>query len=138
MNEFVSVLRGLKLKATPQRLAVLRLLFGNHQHPSADEIFTKVKKEHPTVSRATVYNTLRALKEKALIGEIPFSNGSRFEPVSEPHINLVCVKCGRIEDFHHQFVDKLHVTVKSKAKYSIISSRLEFLGYCENCKRIRR
>ena len=133
MEKFDSSLRDLKLRATPQRLAIVRLLFENHEHPSADEIYTKVKKEYPTVSRATIYNSINAFKKKGLISELPLVNGSRFEPASEPHVNLVCVKCGRIEDFHNEFVEKLEGAVKSKSKYSITSSRLEFLGYCEKC-----
>ena len=67
--------RHLNIKLTPQRLAILGFLKGNKSHPSAEDIFKAVQKQFPTMSFATVYNTLEALKNK---GNIIGNYGSGF------------------------------------------------------------
>ena len=62
--------RNLQIKLTPQRLAILNYLEGNKSHPSADEIYKAVLKKFPTMSFATVYNTLDALREKGYVIEL--------------------------------------------------------------------
>lgn len=51
-------------KLTPQRLAILSYLKGNEKHPSADEVYRAVVRRFPTMSFATVYNTLKMLKQR--------------------------------------------------------------------------
>src|SRR3972149_8187127 len=88
--------RGLKL--TPQRLAIFKFLEGNTSHPTAEDIYKHIKAIHPTVSFATVYNTLQALKGKSEILEITIDPQKKhYDPRSEEHTselqsqsNLVC------------------------------------------------
>ena len=52
----------------------------------------------PTIGLATVYNTLRSMTERGLVRELPFNNATRFDVNLTPHANLVCTRCGAIED----------------------------------------
>src|SRR3970040_1018742 len=67
MKELIQKYKDKGFKLTPQRLAILKFMEGNTSHPAAEDIYRHIKKEYPTVSFATVYNTLEALRDK---GEI--------------------------------------------------------------------
>ena len=69
------------MKLTPQRLAILRFLEKNREHPSAADIYKAVSREFPTMSLATVYNTLKVLKRTGNISELSIdSDKKRFDP----------------------------------------------------------
>ena len=67
-------------------------------HPTVAEVYDSVRREFPTIGLATVYNTLRSMTERGLVRELPFNNATRFDVNLTPHANLVCTRCGAIED----------------------------------------
>jgi Fur family peroxide stress response transcriptional regulator len=69
MEEVIKKYSGRGFKMTPQRIAILDFLEGNTGHPSAEDIYKEIKKKHPTVSFATIYNTLETLKKRREIVE---------------------------------------------------------------------
>ena len=125
--------RNLGFKLTPQRLAILEYLEGNKQHPSADDIFRAVSKKYPTMSFATVYNTLEALKQMGRIRELTTDPGKkRFDPNREPHHHLVCVRCRKTVDIHREF--DLPLSRVEQKGFQIIGSHVEFYGLCSQCR----
>jgi Fur family peroxide stress response transcriptional regulator len=87
-------------RLTPQRWAVWVVLQRLGDHPSAEGLYRAVRRRHPMVSRATVYNTLEVLVRVGLVVPLPAADGvTRFDP-GGPHVNFECVRCGRIEDAH--------------------------------------
>ncbi len=91
--------RGAGLKLTPQRLAIVRAIAGDPSHPTAQEIFDRLQASMPTMSFATVYNTLDALARAGLCGSLSLSPGpARFDPNMEPHHHAVCDGCGLVRD----------------------------------------
>jgi Fur family peroxide stress response transcriptional regulator len=125
--------RGMGLKMTPQRIAILEYLEGNKNHPSADEVYKAVSKKFPTMSLATVYNTLESLKERGVLKELtmdPYKK--RFDPQSEPHHHLICVDCLKIIDVHSKF--RINLPEIECGGYDIIGNHIEFYGRCSNCK----
>lgn len=122
------------LKLTPQRLAILNYLDGNKEHPSAEDIYRAVSKKFPTMSFATVYNTLQTLKEHGGVLELTIDpDKKRFDPNTEPHHHLICVKCKRIVDIHGDY--KLPISNGDKEGFEIIGNHIEFYGICHKCKR---
>jgi Fe2+ or Zn2+ uptake regulation protein len=91
-------LREAGLKATPQRLAVLRSLVGDETHPTAQELHERLAPEFPSLSVATVYNTLSALTRISRCIPLEFGGPLRFDPNVEPHDHAVCERCGSIRD----------------------------------------
>ena len=86
---------------TRQRACVLKVLRSDMCHHTADEIFMLAKEILPTISRATVYNNLKALEEEGLIRRITGDFGAdRYDNSFVPHGHTVCVRCGRVEDFN--------------------------------------
>jgi Fe2+ or Zn2+ uptake regulation protein len=91
--------RAAGLKLTPQRLAIVRELASDESHPTAQELYERLRRSLPTMSFATVYNTLDALTAAGLCAALALSPGSgRFDPNMEPHHHLVCDACGSVRD----------------------------------------
>jgi Fe2+ or Zn2+ uptake regulation protein len=91
-------LREAGLKATPQRLAILRSLAGDETHPTAQELHERLSNEFPSLSVATVYNTLSALTRIERCIPLELGGPLRFDPNVQPHDHAVCERCGSIRD----------------------------------------
>jgi Fur family peroxide stress response transcriptional regulator len=122
--------KKLGLKLTPQRLAIMHLLEGNTSHPSAEDIHGALKPLFPTMSLATVYKTLEALKGKGLLQELTVQPGrKRFDPNPRPHPHLVCTRCSRVVD-----AELKEGPVLQDAKgFKLIRANVEFYGLCPRC-----
>lgn len=121
------------LKLTPQRLAIISYLDGNLSHPSASDVFKTVSTNFPTMSIATVYNTLDTLREKGVIKELSIdSEKKRFDPNPTPHHHLICLKCKEIIDVFTDF--SLDLMETEKCGYEILGNHVDFYGICPKCK----
>jgi Fur family peroxide stress response transcriptional regulator len=130
MNKY----RNIGFKLTPQRLAILDYLEGNKEHPSAEEIFRAVSDKYPTMSFATVYNTLAALSRKGNIQELsidPYKR--RYDPNTSMHNHLICVSCKKIVDVHHDY--NIVVPEDLKNGFEINGNHIEFYGVCPECRK---
>ncbi len=125
--------RSLQIKLTPQRLAILNYLEGNKCHPSAEDIYKAVTKHFPTMSFATVYNTLEALKNKGNVQELKIDpNKKRYDPDISRHHHLICIKCNEIADIHKEF--KVELSEDLTAGFHLVGNAIEFYGVCQSCK----
>lgn len=87
------------LRRTPQRYGVLQFLLGHDVHATADEIYKAMNRTNPRASRATVYNSLRALIDSGLVKEVSFDGkAARFDAKIHRHHHFVCDQCGSVED----------------------------------------
>lgn len=93
------------IQPSAQRVAVARYVLSTDEHPSADQVFARVKHElsrsvgAPVLSRATVYNTLHLFVEKGLLRELILAEGRVvFDPKTEPHHHFVDDETGVIHD----------------------------------------
>ncbi|MFZ2833521.1 MAG: transcriptional repressor, partial [Methanothrix sp.] len=66
----IKTFRNSGYRATPQRIAISRYILRNHEHPTAQRTYQEIKRTHPTVSLATIYTTIKILKETGLICEL--------------------------------------------------------------------
>lgn len=99
MEDLLAVLRGRGVKPTPQRLEVARYVLGARNHPSAEQVFEQVRRTCPTVSRATVYNTLNLLTEKGLlVARILREGAVVFDSTLERHHHFVDDDTGEVLD----------------------------------------
>ncbi|WP_437959067.1 transcriptional repressor [Sorangium sp. So ce119] len=95
----LACVRSSGLKLTPQRLAIVRELAADPTHPTAQELFERLRPALPTMSFATVYNTLDALASAGLCVALSLSPGaSRFDPNMAAHHHAVCDRCGLVRD----------------------------------------
>ena len=99
--------RAAGLKMTPQRIAIVRQVATDESHPSAQELFDRLRVTMPTMSFATVYNTLAALCAAGLGTSLSLAPGSaRFDPNMHPHDHVVCDRCGAVRDVLHAAVSR--------------------------------
>lgn len=137
MNEtqLMALFREKGYKVTPQRLAICEEVLSSKEHPSAESIFEKVSKKHPGLSLTTVYHTLDLLKELDLLHELRFENrSSRFDPNTSIHVNVICQKCGMIEDYDSDSIQKKWRDLVSEIDVEPIGQRLDVYTVCESCK----
>ncbi|MEO5358501.1 MAG: transcriptional repressor [Nitrospirae bacterium YQR-1] len=121
------------LKLTPQRMAILDYLKENRQHPSAEEIFKYVSRKFPTMSFATVYNTLEALEQRgALMVLIIDPQRKRYDTVTNPHHHLFCTSCKKIMDIERDY--DLEIPEGERLGFKIFGNRIEFFGLCPQCR----
>jgi Fur family peroxide stress response transcriptional regulator len=130
----IEALRNKGYKATPQRIAICRIVLNSRTHPSAQQVYDEVKKIHPTVSLATVYKTLEVLRNLELVQEINLPKGqARFDPYLNPHINLICLKCGNITDLDDITVKEITRKVAAATKFRPTGQRVDVYGICQKC-----
>jgi len=99
MKDAISILRQCDIQPTPQRIAVVEYVLKSKAHPSADDVLSYARKKCPTVSRATVYNTLNLLVEKGLLGMQTIKEGPVvFDSNLEKHHHLIDNETGDIYD----------------------------------------
>jgi len=134
LNFDVEKYRLLKIKLTPQRLAILDYLNENKSHPSAETIYKAVSKQFPTMSFATVYNTLETLLNKGSIRELKIEAGKkRYDHDIKPHHHIICVKCNKIVDLYKDY--KIPLPDEITQEFDLINKNIEFFGTCQNCKK---
>jgi Fur family transcriptional regulator, peroxide stress response regulator len=126
--------RGLRI--TPQRLLILDELSKANDHPTADAIYTRVRKSLPNISFDTVYRTLLSFTEIGLLALVEgYGEQKRFEPNLHQHHHFRCIKCRTIYDFENDAYDSLAVPKAVKKHGIVLSKRVVFEGVCVNCKK---
>jgi len=99
ISEAIALLGSHGLAASAQRVTLLATVLSSHgDHPTADELYRVLSEQFPTLSRATVYNNLSALASAGILEKLDTPDGSRYGPVAEPHVNLVCSVCKSVKD----------------------------------------
>ncbi|MCK9226266.1 MAG: transcriptional repressor [Syntrophorhabdaceae bacterium] len=120
------------MKMTPQRIAIMKYLEGNVTHPSAGDIYSALHGQFPTMSLATVYNTMETLKDQGRVIELSIDPAKkRFDPNTEPHHHLICIKCKVVVDIFVEFPMKL--PEDERYGFEIIGNRVDFYGICKDC-----
>lgn len=122
------------LGLTKQREVVLQVIRNSENHLTANEVFDEAKGLLPTISFATVYNSLRYLKDAGHIAEIQFGNGaSRFDKMTSRHDHAICVKCGKLVDMELELPSELVEIAEKFSKFKLESIELTLRGLCPNC-----
>lgn len=135
-EEIADTIRESGFRATPQRIAIYEALWNAGSHPSVADIHDYAVKTDPSISLATVYKTLQLFSEIGLVREMGFRDGStRYDPDTDFHINLVCNKCGRIEDFDCISVEKIAPNLDKEAGFEVHSYSFEVRGLCSECRK---
>jgi len=124
------------LKLTPQRLAIIDVLVEKTPlHPSASFVYREVKKHAGGISLSTVYATLKELSRQGIIKMLEFDRmENRFEGNLTDHINLICKGCSKIIDFKSP-ISINSKEVDKKARFQVTDTRLDFYGYCQECRK---
>lgn len=124
--------RARGVKATPQRLEVYRALLETDEHPSPEAVYRVVKGRMPSVSLATIYKTLEALREAGLARLVSHAGDTkRYDGRTDPHHHLVCRGCGRIVDFVHPALQGLSLPAPLDG-FIADEVSVQLVGFCNS------
>ena len=129
------------LKLTPQRIAIVRLFATDETHPTAQDLFERLRPTFPSMSFATVYNTLDTLARTGLAGlvRIPGKRGdaARFDPNTTAHHHAVCDGCGAVLDIPAGTLSPSPAAVKRLRRvapgFSVHAVERIYRGSCARC-----
>ncbi len=131
MIDFKELLKDHGIAPSLQRIKILEFLEKNRIHPTADMIYQALVDEMPTLSKTTVYNTLKAFAEKGVIVELSlFENEVRYEYSTEPHIHFKCFKCGNIYDISKTFECLKDEKIEG---HKVSEHHINLKGICKSC-----
>ncbi len=124
------------MKYSKQRDALLTLLKSTRSHPSADWLYTELKKEFPNISLGTVYRNLALLADNGSILKIATSSQKEhFDGFTNPHYHFVCNACDSIYDVELDNTEFLDKSVEQELGAEVDSHSLVFYGVCSKCKK---
>jgi Fe2+ or Zn2+ uptake regulation protein len=123
------------LRMTHQREIILDELNRGKTHPTADELYERIKKKLPRISLATVYRNLEILSEAGLIKKLEISGRQkRFDWDPDDHGHIFCTQCQRIDNISTPDAPPLQGKPREEKGYSITGCRIEFFGLCPKCQ----
>lgn len=129
----LDILTNHGVKPSVQRLAVMDYLVENHTHPTADEIYSALHKQMPTLSKTTVYNTLKLLTEQGAAIQLTIDERNVcFDADVSPHAHFLCTCCGKVYDM--SLIDpELEDHVVLPEGFKTTQTALYFRGLCNKC-----
>lgn len=135
MKSLTDKLKSKRIKVTPQRLAIYKILTNTTEHPSAEIIYKQLLPTHPTMSLATVYKTLDTLIKAKLIQSLNVGEDSfRYDANANTHPHAICLSCHKVIDLHTKALDGLGTKVQEDTEFEVINEQVFFYGYCKDCK----
>jgi Fe2+ or Zn2+ uptake regulation protein len=124
-----------KLRETQQRKIILEELKKTRSHPTADEVFQKVRSRLPKISLGTVYRNLELLSDEGIIKKIELAGTQRrYDGNTNKHYHIRCIYCNRVDDIKIKYLANMEKEFFATTDYKILGHRLEFIGVCPQCK----
>lgn len=121
-------------RITIQRQIILNTLQRLKSHPSVDVLCAEIYKQHPTISKATVYRTLRVLTAEGVIKKIAVSGDvARFDGCADTHYHFACKNCDKIFDLDMDCVNEIDNMVQAKYGVKVDGHEILFSGTCDEC-----
>jgi len=119
------------IRPSHQRLKILEYFHLHHNHPTVEEIYKKLKPTMPTLTKATIYNTLKIFVEEQLVDEVHIEdNEVRYDLRAKCHGHFKCNRCGAIYDFQIE-MDK--IPVEGLNEFQVETRNVYFKGVCPKC-----
>lgn len=119
---------------TIQRALVLQAVRSLRNHPTSADVYEEVRKQHPSISRATVYRNLGVLAERGEVLRVELPNGAdRYDFLNKPHYHARCRVCGRVFDVDMPYHADIAQEVRDAHGFSIEGHQIVFSGLCADC-----
>ena len=124
------------LRLTPQRLGIFNCLQGSKQHPSADDVFRRIRKTFPNISFDTVNRTLLSFAQMGILDIVEgYGYPKRYDPNLAPHHHFHCVKCHRVVDFREKSYERLKPPKSISRRYKVTGHKVIIEGICDRCQK---
>ena len=130
------------VRLTRQRQILLDLIDQSGQHLDAERLYELGREKDPKLNRVTVYRTLKLLKAGGLVDELDLMHHSGDQHyyetrLKQEHAHVICLRCGKIEEFFGDPLKKMREQVESHFGFEIVLARTEIGGYCAHCQVLR-
>ncbi|MEO7142380.1 MAG: transcriptional repressor [Bryobacteraceae bacterium] len=130
------------MRLTRQRQILLDLIDKSGRHLDADSLYLLAKEQDAKLNRVTVYRTLKLLKQGGLVDELDLMHygGDQhyYETrLKQEHAHIICLRCGTVEEFFGEPLQKLRHQVEAHFGFQILLARTEIGGYCSHCQALR-
>lgn len=139
LEDFAAFCRAHGLSVTQQRVAIFAALASSREHPSAEQLHRAVPRKLPSLSLATVYKNLEALKAIGAVADVnPLHEEARYEAAlpgtgaGRAHHHLVCVSCKKVRDLHDDALDS--VRIRDPQGFDLRAVRVQAEGLCPECQ----
>lgn len=136
-HKIITFLRAKGYKITPQRKAILRLIYNSKDHLTPLKIMEKTSGKVDNMSLVTIYRTLDLLTKYSLLCKVHLggtcSNYVIRKP-SEHHHHIICTKCGKVKSFSNCRIEELEQRLSRKTGYKITEHLMEIYGICPQCQ----
>jgi Fe2+ or Zn2+ uptake regulation protein len=120
---------------TRQRATVLAVVRDSCDHQTANKIFDEARRRLPSISFATVYNSLRYLKDAGLLSEINFGNGSsRYDRETGRHDHALCTRCRKLVDLDLEPPPEMIRAAARRSRFQAESIQFTLRGLCSDCR----
>ncbi len=122
------------IRQTRQRQLVLEAVQGSDDHPTAAQVYQRVRRRYPGIAYATIYNALRWWVERGALREFTFGDAAtRYDRNRDRHDHAICTRCHRLIDVSIQLPRKLVNEVRRKTGLEVAWHHVQFLGLCPDC-----
>lgn len=125
------------LKKTSQRTLIMNKILARAGHLSAEDLFSDLKSSHPSIGLATIYRTLKVLKEAGVIEEHNFVEGKAIFELAFPnqhHDHLVCLSCQKVLEFIDNKVEERQKEIATQHGFSLEKHTMNLFGHCSACQ----
>jgi Fur family peroxide stress response transcriptional regulator len=124
-----------KPRNTKQLEVIWNAIKDDKSHPTADQVYDRVRKHLPNVSLGTVYRNLQKLVADEKLQVLMLGRSQRFDPLVGRHQHFICEKCGRVFDVLVDIEDEIRPAKLPHAGFKVTSHQLAFYGACKHCSR---
>lgn len=130
---FENICHEHQLRITHQRLAIYLELAGDTSHPTADDIFQRIRTQYPHISFDTVNRTLLSFAAAGIVKIAESGRPKRYDPDLSHHHHFKCLECNCIIDFNNSNVDNIELPPEITSNHKVYSQRIVVHGTCQNC-----
>lgn len=124
------------VRPSVQRMAILKFLLTHFTHPTVDDVFSALRGKIPSLSRTTVYNTLRLLSDHHVAQMINIDDHHVcYDGITTPHVHFMCKKCGKLYDLFDEQMPKVDKEALKREGFDIDDVQLYYKGICPKCSK---
>lgn len=118
------------IKPSAQRISIMDYMMTHLTHPTVDTIYSDLVQEMPTLSKTTIYNTLKLLAEHKAISELTIDKKTaHYDSITTPHSHFICKRCGRIVDVPTREIP----CDLEKEGFTVEETEVSYRGICDTC-----
>lgn len=130
----VDILLAHHIKPSVQRMAIMDYLMAHYSHPTVEEIYSALSPTMPTLSKTTVYNTLKLLTDQGAVRMLSIDERfTCYDVHTEPHAHFLCRKCGQVYDL--PLPDgPMNVETADQAGHDVEEIHYYYRGVCKQCR----